>query len=329
MKRLIELDALRGIAAVSVLLFHYTSKYNEAFGAPHMQYEFSYGHYGVQLFFIISGFVIFLTINKVNSGGEFAFKRFLRLYPTFWLCMLLTFAITYFGGIALFHRSLKDLLLNFTMMPAVLGAKPVDGAYWSLFPELLFYALILILYQLRLLRNIEIVAVIWLGITIFLVLFYQHKILIMLTNAKYSFLFVAGINFYKIWTKETALLKNHLLILCCLATSYFTGGTEVFVVTLICFSLFYLFVFGQLQFIGKIKLLTFLGAISYPLYLFHQFAGMQTIYYLGKAGVENYFILLLTPLLLSIGVAWLITSYFEGKLISGFRKTRFFKKYAI
>ena len=56
--RLLELDALRGIAAMMVVLFHLTMNTAiEKFG-------FRYGVTGVDLFFIISGFVIFLTLNK-------------------------------------------------------------------------------------------------------------------------------------------------------------------------------------------------------------------------------------------------------------------------
>lgn len=322
MRRLAELDAFRGIAAITVLLFHYTTKYNEAFGTPHMQYEFSYGHYGVQLFFVISGFVIFMTINKVGSGMEFARKRFMRLYPTFWICMILTFVITRFGGLELFQRTMKDFLLNFTMIPSRLGAKPVDGAYWSLFPELLFYAFILVVYQLRQLRNIELISAAWLGITILLLMVYPNKMLIMLTNARYSFLFIAGISFYRLRTESARSLANHLLILASAAVSYLAGGLELLIVTSICFALFYLFVYGKLAFLGSIRALTFLGMISYPLYLVHQFAGMQIIYHMGRAGIDNYFLLLLAPLTFSVVTAWLITRYFEGRLLRSFQKNK-------
>lgn len=90
--RFIELDALRGIAALSVMLFHYTAYYRKLFNTPFSEnVDFKYGFYGVSLFFMISGFVIFMTIKKCNTASEFAFKRFTRLYPTFWVCVIITF----------------------------------------------------------------------------------------------------------------------------------------------------------------------------------------------------------------------------------------------
>ena len=63
-KRYLELDALRGLAAVFVMLFHYTQ-------GKDVSEVFNLGVTGVDLFFLISGFVIFMSINKVSSGREF------------------------------------------------------------------------------------------------------------------------------------------------------------------------------------------------------------------------------------------------------------------
>ena len=86
--RINELDALRGIAAIAVVLFHYTYRLEEVFNLNIFQYRFAIGHYGVELFFAISGFVIFMTTAKIKSVKVFFWKRFLRLYPTFLICMI-------------------------------------------------------------------------------------------------------------------------------------------------------------------------------------------------------------------------------------------------
>src|SRR5437867_8608517 len=66
--RIAELDGLRGIAALSVLLFHYTSKFGELYGHQNPPpLEFGYGGtLGVQLFFMISGFVIMATLDRTE-----------------------------------------------------------------------------------------------------------------------------------------------------------------------------------------------------------------------------------------------------------------------
>jgi peptidoglycan/LPS O-acetylase OafA/YrhL len=325
--RLYELDTLRGFAAVSVLLFHYTYKSNEMLSASIMDpaYGFKYGSYGVNLFFIISGFVIFLTINKVKSGTEFVYKRFIRLYPTFWICMLLTFVVTSIAGVERFNRTWSDLLYNITMVPGLFGRRPIDGAYWSLFPELLFYGLMLLIYYLNSLKKIEIIGYIWLISS--LLIFYFHtplkhfhlSVLSTLFNVNYCFLFLAGINFYKIWSikplEKQSLLANHIQIVFCLATCLLIKALGEFIITAVFFGVFYLFVYDKLKFLSKLKFMRFLGVISYALYLVHQFIGVIIIKQLYDLGIHNYFILLLIPSFISIFIGWLVTRYFENGLL--------------
>ena len=80
--RITELDGLRGIAAILVVLYHYTTRFSLKFNNDILSNItfFKYGHYGVQLFFVISGFVIFMSINKINSPFEFVYKRFIRFF---------------------------------------------------------------------------------------------------------------------------------------------------------------------------------------------------------------------------------------------------------
>lgn len=66
-KRFLELDALRGLAAMLVVMFHYSMNYSDL---P-VYRIFKYGITGVDLFFLISGFVIFQSIKAANSGTEF------------------------------------------------------------------------------------------------------------------------------------------------------------------------------------------------------------------------------------------------------------------
>ena len=82
--RIYELDAFRGIAAMAVVLYHYSTRYNEIFDVTSFL-NFSFGWMGVPLFFILSGFVITLSVNRCKSPFEFLYRRFIRLYPTYWI----------------------------------------------------------------------------------------------------------------------------------------------------------------------------------------------------------------------------------------------------
>lgn len=325
-KRIIELDIFRGIAAFSVVLFHYTTRYNIAFETDTMKwFEFSFGHYGVQLFFIISGFVIFMTLERSKNTLDFIKRRFIRLYPTFWICLIITFITTYFAGVSRFERTFTDLLANTTMIPNLLGFRAIDGVYWSLQVELLFYFLMIILLQFKLLKYVFSLMITWLIIGILIHYFHVPYLNVYLITG-YSYLFIAGISFYKIWNNGGSLgsLKYHFLILLCLIYSFAKDIEEGFVV-LLCFGLFYLFVFQKLKIITSFKLFkpfVFLGDISYSLYLIHQFIGMIIIFYLSKY-IENYLVLLTIPIIFSVLLAWLITRFLEKTIQQKLKKMLF------
>lgn len=74
-KRYQEIDALRGIAIFLVLLFHYTSRYDQIYGHTDMLFSFPYGVQAVQLFFMISGFVIYICHWKISKIVMGFFKK--------------------------------------------------------------------------------------------------------------------------------------------------------------------------------------------------------------------------------------------------------------
>lgn len=319
--RIGELDALRGLAALGVVLFHYTYKYEQIFNDGVMnKYIFNYGFLGVQLFFIISGFVIFMTISKVKSGKEFVLKRFFRLYPVFWICLIITFIITSLSGIERFERTFMEFLLNFTMIPDLFKARMIDGVYWSLLPELLFYGIVLIIFLFRLLHRIEIIMFIWLLISFISIRVVGNPVISTLIVSNYSYLFIAGICFFKIYTKKGD-VSHHLLIITCLLYCFFLVSIIEFIITIIFFLLFYLFVFKKLIFLNTMKPLIYLGRISYPLYLIHQFIGLILIQKLFTIGITDFYLLLLIPITITIFVSWLISSSIE-KPIHSLLRTR-------
>ena len=146
--RLAQLDALRGIAALAVVLFHYTTRYDQLFGhaqAPAL--SFPYGYLGVNLFFMISGFVIFMTLERTARPMDFVVSRFSRLYPAYWGAILLTFALTHAIGLPGKTVGWDVLLVNVTMVQGFFGVAHVDGVYWTLEVELLFYAWALLSFR--------------------------------------------------------------------------------------------------------------------------------------------------------------------------------------
>lgn len=317
--RLSELDALRGIAAMCVVFFHFTTKFREFYGYHFSsKYDFNLGQYGVALFFVISGFVIFMTLQKIKSLGDFAFKRFSRLYPSYWICIIITFSAITLFGLPGKEVTIKQALVNFTMLQELFNVKNVDGAYWSLLPEILFYFLMGLIFQFKLLKRIKLLGFIWL-LLIIVNKFHHIPVLNTFINLQYGMLFFAGILFYSLKFIDRSSIITHLLILCCGITAVIVNYSIVYaLVIIIIFGIFYLFTYEKLFFIG-IKPLLFLGYISYPLYLIHQYIGYIIILRLKNFNV-NEFVAIFIAISFAILMAWFITACLEKPIHKYLRK---------
>jgi peptidoglycan/LPS O-acetylase OafA/YrhL len=273
--RLLELDALRGLAAIGVLLFHYTLHYFAVFKINNpLIFKMKYGYLGVQLFFIISGFVIFMTLNKVKKPFDFIVSRFSRIYPAYWFCLILTFVTLYFFYVPGRVTSFKDALVNLSMLQMFFKVPNVDGVYWSLRIELLFYFWMLLIYIRGILKKIEWIGLLWMVLMIFAYYIELPKyvrILKILLVLDFGHLFLAGILFYRIKNEGFTVLSGALLLLT-YVVQCITGDIESTYAVTVFYITFILFSFNKLSII-KFKPLLFLGAISYPLYLIHQYVG--------------------------------------------------------
>ena len=315
-----EIDALRGIAALIVLVSHYTWAYDFHFGllAQH-RFHFPYGDLGVEIFFIISGFVIFMTLRRVKTAKEFVISRFSRLYPTFWLCLFITlFAITVFPVPTIGHYTIKEILLNVTMLPGVIKIRFIDQVYWSLEVELFFYLVMGLIFYFKKLQYIDYIVLVWLLVCVVSIAFnfpmekYVRKILLL----KYAPLFITGILIYKIKLKEATLL-NHITIpiayfIYCfnLQEEYPADMVPYFLVAAV-YLMFYAYAFWGLAFL-KNKVLLFFGAISYPLYLLHNVIG-YVIFQRLRVYVDNQFVYCIITATIAVLLAYIVTRYFDKK----------------
>jgi peptidoglycan/LPS O-acetylase OafA/YrhL len=104
-----------------------------------------FGWLGVQLFFMISGFVIFWSALG-RTAGEFLASRVSRLYPSYWVCLAITASILICTGAAL---SARQIVGNFLMLSQVFRVGNIDPVYWTLYVEQKFYAFVLALLLLQ------------------------------------------------------------------------------------------------------------------------------------------------------------------------------------
>lgn len=138
------LQALRAIAALLVLAAHASQIDARFFEQPVSDGSWILGFAGVDLFFVISGFVmVYITTGKPRGDapfiGRFVYARFTRIYPVYWVCTALALA-AYIAIPGSLTRDLSDLHLwqSFTLWP-IEDALPVLHVGWTLTHEIYFY----------------------------------------------------------------------------------------------------------------------------------------------------------------------------------------------
>lgn len=323
---------MRLFAALSVLSFHWTA-YVGISGVwqgvtpkdvlPTVNRMAAYGWLGVELFFVISGFVICMSCWG-KRPGEFFVSRVVRLYPGYWAGIALTSLVVL--NLKQFARSgagdglnAGTILGNLTMLQTPLGMRHVDGVYWTLWVEMRFYLLFAIVVATGLTyRKVVAFCGIW---TILAVLAPQADLPLLTTLAmpNESPFFIAGVGMFLMYRfGQNLLLWGIVGFSWILALTRLTSIQEVYVNVLghplswnvmagavtAAFALVLGAALGVFDWV-QWKWLTVAGALTYPLYLIHQEIGWTLIHWLltKDFGVRA---ALGTTLLAVMVAAWLI-----------------------
>ncbi len=153
------IDVLRGFAALSVCLFHYVCTTTGYINNELILSIFNYGSRGVQVFFIISGMVIPLSMitlgYKYASFKVFILKRFIRIEPPYLVSVAIGVIFLYSRNFLLpagtvdITPSVRDILLHLGyLIPFVDGAKWVNTVYWTLSVEFQYYLYLALIFPL-------------------------------------------------------------------------------------------------------------------------------------------------------------------------------------
>lgn len=159
-KRFAHIDSLRAIAALLVVWLH-TSEIFVHIAKPSSQdvlYRiadfFDFGRIGVVIFFAISGFLIPSSLygNGISAVRSFAIKRFFRMYPMYWVSIPLGLITSWY----IWDKPIAatSILWNFTMVQEAAGHPSIQGLYWTLQTELVFYAACVVLFLLNGLKSV-------------------------------------------------------------------------------------------------------------------------------------------------------------------------------
>jgi len=159
-QRYANLDALRAIAALAVMVEHMFGdlirQVPSATGpmstlAQAVVQNLSLGRFGVALFFLISGFVVPFSIGGERPLRHFAVSRLFRLYPALWLALAVLMTTAWLGDET---PRIATVLANMTMAPPLFGQPWLSPIHWTLFVELLFYVLVALLFFAGALRHV-------------------------------------------------------------------------------------------------------------------------------------------------------------------------------
>ena len=142
--RILNIDILRGIAILFVVIFHYTSHYSPEYLLRSDNWSLgiaSYGWSGVDIFFIVSGYCIAMTIIKTHNYFEFILRRFARIYPAYVFCGIITLIFYSFFDLPGREVNWTTGFMNLVFANFIPGInyQYIDGVYWALIVELKFY----------------------------------------------------------------------------------------------------------------------------------------------------------------------------------------------
>jgi peptidoglycan/LPS O-acetylase OafA/YrhL len=334
------LDGLRGIAILVVMLFHSYARWPDLmpFGDRFAQIPiFYYGWLGVDLFFLISGFVIFMTLEKCDNFRDFITRRWLRLFPAMLICSFVVFA-----SVGLFPERPAGMLVWRDLLPGLTFIEPawwgsllgspqgvVEGAFWSLFVEVKFYFIAGLLYFLiGGKKMIGVLIVLFLSAaaisklqhsqfaqwpSLGLLLHLPDAILQAASAGQFGW-FAAGALYYRYFhERKTVLLMAALAV--AFAAAVATGGLrpQQTAAALVVVALFTAAVLlPWIQALLSRRWLLFLGFISYPLYLLHENMMVAMIVKVGHATPWVPAILMpLFPILVVVAAGSLIAVYIE------------------
>ena len=260
---------LRGFAALGVVLFHYSTGALPTIKPDYLSGILFYGQYGVQVFFVISGFVIPYSMYKSGYQLKDYFKNILRrcvrICPPSYISFLFLFMI-YYAAIIINHKPIDGMIWpginfasiigNLTYIVPYLKTDWFNPVFWTLAIEFQFYLLIgLMLPLLNPKNNL-------LTILIFIASLLLWKIEL-IWFFRYSSYFILGILLFLRKEKLTPPLLFYGLSIMTLLFSFFQNNNAEFG--------FSVFAFLAILFNMNIdfKFTNHLGKISYSLYIVH------------------------------------------------------------
>jgi peptidoglycan/LPS O-acetylase OafA/YrhL len=299
-RRFLALDSLRGFAALGVVFFHVQGALDRA-PQPWMpnilSHLFRFGYFGVDVFFVLSGFVIAYSVRDgswtLGYLGRFTLKRALRLDPPYWTAIALELALI-FAGLRFFPSlgtpvpSVAQIVAHLFYLQDLLGYGDISVIFWTLCYEVQFYLTligILVIWRMldgRIGRQASRITVVVIFAALFIASVAVNNGL--LTGVDFGVALSRWFEFFSgalAWWVVAGVVPARVLIVAWLVSVVPAAGRQsviqfaiILAVTLTCMlsaarpEIDRWFGWRPIQ---------FLGAISYSLYLYHSSIGYRVV----------------------------------------------------
>jgi peptidoglycan/LPS O-acetylase OafA/YrhL len=340
--RLAALDGLRLIAALAVACYHLTVAWrldgqnSPQWFLPTVSHLTVYGFLGVEVFFLISGFVIGMSTWD-RSLGEFFTSRVSRLYPAYWACVLITTAVVIYlpikGGVPISNiPTLREIAVNLTMLQEPLRIRMVDSVYYTLFVELRFYLLFAAVVAFGLTyRRAVIFCAVWMTVAVIAPALGEPVVNI-LAVPDYAPYFIAGLAAYLVHRFGKSPLLFGIIGFAWLLSAqrvydrvdtlkpgFHVRHWPAVVIVTIAYAVILAVAFGWTNRITW-RWLSTAGALTYPFYLLHQRIGYTLIRHAYQRTHLPAGLLITGTILLVLALAWLVHRIVEKPLSTWIQK---------
>ncbi|MCI7706337.1 MAG: acyltransferase [Parabacteroides sp.] len=309
-----QIDGLRGITILFIVVFHMIYSYSENFLDiyPSILMINRWGVVGYTLFLIISGY--FLVTDKAE-GFSLVKKRIKRLWPTYFLSITVDFILTRFISLPNRTITITDYILNIPFLNGFIGKPYLDAGHWYL--TILIGAIILfsLINKAPINRRpIYILITLLVNCVLFLISsltqeLYWIRYLLAIDGGAYLPLICAGAGIYYINSDKNRCL-GLIVYGMSLVASVILLKVQYVPVVLLASVVFWIVLKGKCSFMES-RILLFLGDISYSLYVTHALFGFLLISYLQVCFGEYSIVFSIFAVLMCLVYATLVHFYFE------------------
>ncbi|HBW8728115.1 TPA: acyltransferase [Klebsiella pneumoniae] len=312
-----QIQWLRAIAAILVVITHFTCK---AYSVKLLDHEFSSGAIGVDIFFIISGFIMmYVSDLKKQYPIKFILNRFIRILPVHYFFLFILIIIFLIKPDVINSSVSKTYVWeSFLLVPALRNdAEYLNPVIWTLCYEMMFYLIFCVSLNLKNLTTSAIATTLVISAIVFSGFFYKgDNIYISAATDSISLEFCYGMLLY-VFYKKGFLTFHWLLPLMLSIILYFVLKQFDF------YRFIKLGIPSALIFISflnmknsKITFLNFLGKISYEIYICHIMVISASYLILFRLGVFNIFAYATLTSVLILISAYLINIFISNKALS-------------